>query len=239
MIPHKIYAFNTYVGPRNAHPARHNKSTGIRILQTPYNSSYDFENFGKKVPFLFVAFNGNLKEFIEMALIFKFGNFCDTFHQLVRPPTPPDRNAFLETGITRDMTDEAPVFETVHDNIIEWLTRLQQLQEFDWKTILPICFDSRDCKKWVMHLHARDMPLPVWILHWCNIQKLISKKLTQNPLARVSLECAARALDISLDATLHHSAMNEAIICTYMAKHIRITANDFHPIHATYGVRCF
>lgn len=233
------YAIKNFMTPL---PSRHNKSTGIRILNTPYNSTYMYEQFGKKTPLLFVDFEGNFapkNEFTEMALIFKYGDFIDTFQSFVRPSVPPNRLAFIKTGIGRETTDNAPNFETVYENIIDWLSRLQQIQNFDWKTLLPISFDTWDFKEWISHLVERDMPLPIWMLHWCDIRKLIAKKFTNNDFYKLSLLRAAEICNIQFDASLHHTAMNDALVCLQLGKHVYIKPTDMYHIARPYGIRCF
>lgn len=243
-MSHKIIAYNSYIGPREStnyalrnfifpKPSRLGKTTGIRILKTPYTKSYHFQHFDKKIPLLFVSF-----EATQMAFILKYGEFCDTFHSFMQTTSSSSLSSFIQTG--QEYIEGAPNFEIAHDNFIDWLTHLQQILNFDWKTILPISYDIRHSKRWIAQLKQRDMALPVWMLHWCELGKVFSKKYTTT--TKISLPRAGELCNVSINnyySMEHPSSMSDALICLELAKHVRIIATDLYKISTEYGVRCF
>lgn len=246
-LPHKVYAENTYIKPhtitkfarenfRHPMPGRHNnKACGFRILRPPYKPE---ETTTIAPPLLFVLFNGNLaikNEFIEVVMLFKYDDYYDTFNGIIRPNVPPTRTSFIRTGIFRDEIDNSPIFETVHDNIIEWLTRLQQLYNFDWKTILPITYSNSNFKQWLTQLRERDMPLPIWMLRWCDLRKSLAIKFTDGKMHGLTPGRAAQLCEIPQ----FMRNISETLLLTYLADHVHVTANEFFRIQQPYGVRCF
>lgn len=217
-------------------------SKPVRRQQSPYSVGYAKRIIHEDKPMLFIDFEGNfskVNEFIEIGCFLTYQDHVHQFHSYIRPNiNPPNRRAIKHTGITSKLTNCAPPFEDVHANLMEWLSALQKAYNFDWKLILPVSFDTWDRDQYMLHLTSRKMAIPVWLLHWCDIRKLIARKYTNGDLYQLSLKNAAQLLNMPFDHNRQHSALYDAEVCMNLGKLVYITATHFYQIPEG-GINCF
>lgn len=190
---------------------------------------------------LFVDFEGNfatVNEFTEVGCVFQYHNTVNYFHSYIWSSVPPNKLALIKTGITPQLTENAPSFQIVHDSLMNWLSSLQQLYNFDWKTILPVSFDVWDREQWMLHLLNRNMSIPVWMLHWCDIRILVANKYNHNDLHCLSLQRAARLVDVPFDMKRQHSAIHDAEVCMFLSDKVRVYETHKFSVPPD-GIRCF